>query len=235
MRSGRFGWRGHVANLSDFVLTACAMELGLETPNHPQVSDPTVPARLAPKAKGPDLSNEQCDDLFEFVASLEPPQQVVPNDPQAAALVNNGQALFHSIGCAACHMARLGNVEGIFSDLLLHDMGAGLNDPLPANPEKTRVGTRSIGGGYGGGSFDVFAELPTSIRREWRTPPLWGVADSAPYLHDGRASTLEDAIIQHGGEAQSSKERFLELPTENRTPILLFLQTLRAPAAILRP
>jgi CxxC motif-containing protein (DUF1111 family) len=65
--------------------------------------------------------------------------------------------------------------------------------------------------------------------REWRTPPLWGVADSAPYLHDGRAATLNEAISLHGGEALDSKQRFFELPEEDRRAVVEFLTCLRAP------
>jgi CxxC motif-containing protein (DUF1111 family) len=65
----------------------------------------------------------------------------------------------------------------------------------------------------------------------WRTPPLWGVADSAPYLHDGRAPTLEDAIHQHGGQAARSRQQFDQLSPEERVQVIDFLKTLRAPAA----
>ena len=92
-----------------------------------------------------------------------------------------------------------------------------------------RVGTKVIGGGYGGGSFDVFEELPTNIRQEWRTPPLWGVADSAPYLHDGRAATLEEAIKLHTGQGAASAARFNGLNQAQQLQLVAFLKTLRAP------
>ncbi|HEX6986936.1 MAG TPA: di-heme oxidoredictase family protein, partial [Planctomycetaceae bacterium] len=65
--------------------------------------------------------------------------------------------------------------------------------------------------------------------REWKTPPLWGVADSAPYLHDGRAATLDEAIRLHAGQAEPAAERYAELSGEDRGKILAFLGTLRAP------
>ena len=72
--------------------------------------------------------------------------------------------------------------------------------------------------------------IPLEVRqREWRTPPLWGVADSAPYMHDGRAKTLTEAIAFHDGEAEFSKKGFLKLSTEERKALLTFLGTLRAP------
>ena len=72
-------------------------------------------------------------------------------------------------------------------------------------------------------------EVATEIRQEWRTPPLWGVADSPPYLHDGRAPTLSKAILLHGGEAAKSRQRFAALSSIDRDAIESFLMTLRAP------
>jgi CxxC motif-containing protein (DUF1111 family) len=64
--------------------------------------------------------------------------------------------------------------------------------------------------------------------REWRMPPLWGVADSAPYIHDGRAGTLDDAIRLHGGQGERAATRYGELKKAERKQILAFLGTLRA-------
>ena len=63
----------------------------------------------------------------------------------------------------------------------------------------------------------------------YQTARLWGVADTAPYLHDGRAATLSEAILWHGGEAQASRDLFAGLPDEERTDLLAFLRTLRTP------
>ena len=68
-----------------------------------------------------------------------------------------------------------------------------------------------------------------AARQEWRTAPLWGVRDSAPYMHDGRADSLEQAIAFHGGEAQLSANRFFRLPPEERFLVLTFLRSLIAP------
>jgi cytochrome c peroxidase len=72
-------------------------------------------------------------------------------------------------------------------------------------------------------------QVPTNLQQEWRTPPLWGVRDSAPYLHDGRAGTLVEAIAWHGGQGTPSANAFLNLETEKRLEVLEFLRTLRAP------
>ena len=68
-----------------------------------------------------------------------------------------------------------------------------------------------------------------TLQREWRTPPLWGVADTAPYLHDGRAETLDEAILWHGGEAESSRNLYSDLSRESKDAVLAFLSSLRAP------
>jgi CxxC motif-containing protein (DUF1111 family) len=84
----------------------------------------------------------------------------------------------------------------------------------------------------------IYAQIslePTRINQEWRTPPLWGVADSAPYLHDGRAETLLEAISLHGGEAHATRERFLLLPLRDRQAIIAFLKTLVAPKLVAGP
>ena len=69
----------------------------------------------------------------------------------------------------------------------------------------------------------------TRFNEEWRTPPLWGVADSAPYMHDGRAETLLEAIAMHGGESAGTRDRFLQLSKGDRDAIIAFLETLVAP------
>jgi CxxC motif-containing protein (DUF1111 family) len=211
-RIGRFGWKAQTAHLADFVQAACANELGLSNPGAAQ------PTRLyfweTKPTTGLDLTAEQCDQLTAFCASLSRPVERLPKDVNADD-AKAGKALFSKIGCADCHLPRLGSVDGLYSDLLLHQMGRDL------------VG----GGSYG----EPPAPLPDSpgddgpSPAEWRTPPLWGVADSAPYLHDGRAATLRDAILMHGGQGERAKEQFIKLSDADQTRLLGFLKTLRAP------
>ena len=70
----------------------------------------------------------------------------------------------------------------------------------------------------------------TNVNQEWRTPPLWGVRDSAPYLHDGRAETLLQAIVMHEGEAAKTRDRFLMLSIPDRRALIEFLNTMVAPS-----
>jgi CxxC motif-containing protein (DUF1111 family) len=185
----RFGWKGDVPDLVTFVTRACAVELGLDTPGAPQAGSPKE-----------DLALDDVDDLIAFVRAL--PRPVEARDARASA----GAERFDAIGCTGCHLAVLGDVDGLYSDLLLHDMGAELADGA---------------GSYGGS--------PLGGAREWRTPPLWGVRDSAPYLHDGRARTLEDAIALHGGEATSVRAGYDALSEAQRAEVVAFLESLRAP------
>ena len=211
-RVGRFGWKGQTASLSDFVQAACANELGLGNPGHDQ---PRPLAKPDYAASGLDLTTEQCDQLTAFVASLPRPAERWSESPGVQADLATGKQLFGTIGCADCHTPNLGSVEGIYSDLLLHRMGQDL------------VG----GGSYGEPPLPLPDGQPGEgpSPSEWRTPPLWGVADSAPYLHDGRAVTLEDAIRLHGGQGQRAAQKFAQLPADDQGRLLGFLKTLRAP------
>jgi len=68
------------------------------------------------------------------------------------------------------------------------------------------------------------------LPEEWKTPPLWGVADSAPYFHDGGSSTLEAAVLRHRGDAEAVTAAYRQLPGEDRSALIAFLRTLKAPA-----
>ena len=220
-RLGRFGWKGQTARLEDFVLAACANELGLEVPGHHQPS--LIPARdFNARTLKLDLSVEECRLLVNFVAGL--PAPVVEPPGGDWAFTTRGRQVFEGVGCATCHAPRLGSVSGPFSDLMLHDLGDRF---------------RAFGGGYGGGGPSTVQDRskaregaePTGEAgpNEWRTTPLWGVADSAPYLHDGRAPTLDEAILLHGGEAEKTSNRYSQLSFEDRQALLAFLHSLKAP------
>ena len=109
-----------------------------------------------------------------------------------------GRILFKDIGCGDCHLPILQNIP-LYSDLLLHDV---------ANDEKE------------------FISQSSALATEFRTPPLWGASKTAPYMNDGTADTIEDAIDMHYKEAQMSKEKFHLLSEEERRSILLFLENL---------
>jgi CxxC motif-containing protein (DUF1111 family) len=218
--------------LREFTLQACAVELGLEVPGFSQTALPWDTSYQPP---GLDLSAVQCNALVHFVASLPRPRRRDPETNRHADEVTAGQKLFERIGCAVCHQPKLGDVDGIYSDLLLHDMGPGLSD-------NGQYGVSALAITGAGNEFNplpvigLSEEESTSKKarfeagpREWRTPPLWGLRDSAPYMHDGRADTICAAVEAHSGEALDSAQRFFGLRLVERKQIELFLQSLAAP------
>ncbi|MBM4068181.1 MAG: thiol oxidoreductase [Planctomycetes bacterium] len=211
-RVGRFGWKAQSASLLEFVQAACANELGLSNPGNPQPAPLSKPSY---QQVGLDLTLEQCRDMRDFVAALPRPVQQLPQTVHAQTNVMHGQRLFNQIGCADCHVPNMGEVTGIYSDLLLHRMGRDLT---------------GVGAYYGSPVETAPSSGDGPLPDEWRTPPLWGVAESAPYLHDGRAATLKDAIIMHGGQGQASVRRFSLLTVPNQQAIIRFLESLRAPS-----
>ena len=208
-RVGKFGWKAQTATLLDFVQGACANELGLSNPNQPQ---PQSIAKSDYAAVGLDLTLEQCNQMAAFIAAMPKPIEQIPANPEEADQLHRGKAAFNNVGCAACHVANVGSVQGVYSDFLLHRMGKELE----------------ASGHYYAPPVAGSAETVPQTD-EWRTPPLWGVADSGPYMHDGRATTLEQAIGMHGGQATASVERFNRLDASDRADLVRFLKSLRAP------
>jgi CxxC motif-containing protein (DUF1111 family) len=220
-RIGRFGWKAQIATLREFVLSAAAVELGLEVPGHAQAADPRVPPLKAP---GLDLDRAECESLTTFLRSLPAPKVQPAANPRDEKARRTGKALFKSIGCAECHIEKLGGAEGLYSDLLLHAMSPELAD------------TASYGAFLAGADAPVNPAGGQEARRtgiaaeeEWRTPPLWGLRDSAPYLHDGRANTVDEAIRLHGGEAASAAQRYRQSSSRDQAQLQAFLLSLAAP------
>jgi CxxC motif-containing protein (DUF1111 family) len=231
-RIGRFGWKGEVATLHDFTLRACAVELGLEVPGFSKTGAPWKPGYKAP---GLDLNEDQCNALVKFVATLPHPTRKPPETEQHAAETATGQKLFERIGCAVCHQPKLGNVEGIYSDLLLHDMGDFLADNgeygtsiMASDETKDNLQLPLVVEGDG---KEPAKPKFSASSREWRTPPLWGLRDSPPYLHDGRADTIAAAIVAHQGEGLASAQKFKRLSLHQQHQLELFLQSLVAPGS----
>jgi CxxC motif-containing protein (DUF1111 family) len=214
-RAGRFGWKASVASLHDFTLQACSSELGLEVPGFARAAPPW---KSDYKAPGIDLTREQCDALTGFVASLPRPGVRPADSTEQAGAIERGRQLFTSVGCAVCHRPKLGDVDGIYSDLLLHDMGRQLSDSGSYTVLEPEIA-----------SEDKSKQPRAANEREWRTPPLWGLRDSAPYLHDGRAEKVADAVALHGGEGQAAARAYQGLTEKERQQVDQFLQTLAAP------
>ena len=196
-RLGRFGWKAQVPSLAEFVRDAVSSELGITLP----WQEGRTFGRIHDSDDRPDpeMSADKADDLLFFLRHLGPPPRRPSDDPQGVA---RGAQVFEEVGCAACHVPSLPGADGpvpLFSDLLLHEV-------LPE-------GAASIEEGAAG-------------ERELRTPPLWGLSATAPYLHDGAADTLIDAIEAHAGEATGARDRLREAPEADREALLVFLGSL---------
>jgi CxxC motif-containing protein (DUF1111 family) len=152
-------------------------------------------------------------DVVFYLKTLKAPIQRNADDPDIQA----GRQLFTQINCSACHKSSLqtgySSINALsnktifpFTDLLLHDMGPALDD------------------GYTEGS---------ALTAEWKTPPLWGLglsknSQGGQYflLHDGRAGSIEEAILLHGGEAQNSRDQFQQLTAGEKQQLIKFLESL---------
>jgi len=210
-RIGKFGWKAQFATLEEFVAAACANEIGLGNPKMEQARPigheyPSVPA---------DLDRKQFRSLVAFVDTLPRPVEITPEDSAGAGLAAKGRDLFGRIGCASCHTPDLGGVASVYTDFLLHR----LDDRRKGGDGYTTRTTPQV-------------PLPDAfpLPEEWKTPPLWGVADSAPYFHDGGSTTLEAAIARHHGDAEVVLEAYSHLDDPEKRAVVAFLKTLKAPA-----
>lgn len=225
---GRLGWRGQVSEVEDFVLGACTNELGIQVQKGKSVSTESLgPFSINDKPnENAELDKIQTSALVAFVKSLPAPRQDTTGFNTRE--VRRGEQVFNAVHCNRCHVRDMGPASQIYSDLLLHDMGPGLSDPMPGPITNQKTGV-TIGpvGYYGNGFFGIFEQLPTASMQEWRTPPLWGIADTAPYMHDGRATDLMEAIMMHGGEAAHSRMLFSKLRNQDKRNLIQFLLTLK--------
>ncbi|MEL7372522.1 MAG: di-heme oxidoredictase family protein, partial [Myxococcota bacterium] len=162
-----------------------------------QAAAPAEPTVDDDGVPDPELSEQDLFDLIAYTMLLAAPQA----EPLAGASAR-GAELFTSVGCEGCHVQSLVGPRGripLYSDLLLHDMGPDLADGI---------------------------EMKLATGSEFRTQPLWGVAATGPYLHDGRADTLHEAIVAHGGEALASADAYLALSAEQQDDVREFLLSL---------
>jgi CxxC motif-containing protein (DUF1111 family) len=196
-RLGRFGWKSNVPSLRDFTRDGLSNELGLTLP----ASD--SPFGITHDDDGvadPEIDQAQIDDLLFYLDTLAAPAR---DAATPVAQLEAGEQLFAVAGCAACHVPSLTAGDGtrvpLYSDLLLHD-----------------VRSASYVGVVDG----------DAAPRELRTPPLWGLRATAPYLHDGSATTVEQAIAAHASEAESARRAYEQLPADARSALLTFLRSL---------
>lgn len=206
---GRFGWQGDARTLVDQTAVAFAREMGVTSELQP--SDDCTPAQQACLQAPHGGTPEAAEQFFHAVNTF----QFLLGVPARAAVDlsadSTGARLFERTGCAACHVPQLVVPREVgtlsidpYSDLLLHDLGEGLAD-------------RTASG------------LP--VRSKWRTAPLWGLAHAlrdgqVALLHDGRAGSIEEAILWHEGQAEDSRRRFMRLDAVARRQLLDWVASL---------
>jgi CxxC motif-containing protein (DUF1111 family) len=212
MMLGRFGWKCGAPNLLQQSAGAYNQDMGVTNYLFPQESC-SGQTQDDGYSDDPDVPDSILFATAFYVRTLAVPARRNLSDPQ----VQRGKELFKSAQCSSCHqpMMRTGvnvafpqisnQVIFPYSDMLLHDMGIGLADHRP--------------------DFDATGQ-------EWRTPPLWGLGLTQTvnghqyFLHDGRARSLEEAILWHGGEADNSKNNFIAMPLSDRDALIAFLKSL---------
>lgn len=219
---GRFGWKANEPTLKDQVSGAFAGDIGISSSVHPANAGDCTEAQAAclnaphgGDAEDGDVEvNDHLLDLVTFYSrNLSVPARRDVDDPAVLA----GKRAFYESGCIACHRPKYVTPRDPvrpeqsfqliwpYTDMLLHDMGDGLADNRPDG--------RADG-------------------REWRTPPLWGIGltkivnGHTYFLHDGRARSLLEAILWHGGEAAAARDRVIALSRQERENLLRFLNSL---------
>jgi CxxC motif-containing protein (DUF1111 family) len=211
-RIGRFGWKAQHATLRTFSADAYRNEMGITNELFPSELSPGVSAdqmrRCDPTPDPEDVADPRTrlaaiDNFEAFMQFLAPPPRG-PVDERARA----GEQVFAAMGCTLCHVPALETelsphplfrrkIVPLFSDLLLHDVGTG-----------------------------DFIPQASALPNEIRTPSLWGLRARRPLLHDGSASTLEEAIGRHRGEAELVRRRYDQLNAIDRANLIAFLGSL---------
>jgi CxxC motif-containing protein (DUF1111 family) len=223
---GRFGWKAQVATLHQFAGDAYLNEMGITNPSFPfenlPQGEPIPPGcDLRPEPQ-PKCDKTSCEDdgsgvtaFTNFMKFLAPAPRRIITDPVQRAQVQRGEQVFSStvrvggIGCASCHVPTMMTGDNpvpalsnkpvnLFSDLLLHNIGTG-----------DRV------------------EQGKATGDDFRTAPLWGLSRRDRFMHDGKSSTIQDAILRHGApDALEALNGFVGLPQPDHDALLAFLGSL---------
>ena len=203
---GRFGKKAAIYDLLQQTVNAYNQDMGINSTYEPYNT-------YNGQEADPEVTNATVQHVVFYLQTLKAPVQRTPD----ADDIKTGKQIFLTINCGKCHVPEMqtGNfsIDALanktffpYSDFLLHDMGPTLND------------------GYTEG---------TALPAEWRTPPLWGLGLSKNsqggnyfLLHDGRAGSIEEAILLHGGEAEQSSKAFQQLDTPDKKKLIKFLESL---------
>ena len=212
---GRFGWKANQPTVEQQAASAFLGDIGITSSLFPVENCPSSQekCRLSPNGGSPEIPDSRLEKVTLYIQTLAVPAMRDTEDKE----VQQGARLFVQSQCSVCHTPRYetGDTHPVeplrnqvifpYTDLLLHDMGAGLADN---RPDGRASGT------------------------EWRTPPLWGIGlvetvnGHTMFLHDGRARSIEEAILWHGGEAEEARQHFMGLTVEERRALIRFLKSL---------
>ncbi len=218
---GRFGHKAGMPSVREQSAAAFASDMGLSSPlDTDSAGDCTIAqaaCRAAPSGADPETGVEVSADSLDLVTFYARNLGVPERRDLAAPQVLRGKEVFYDAGCTSCHTPKFVTGRDAddsaqsfqliwpYTDMLLHDMGEGLADH---RPEGRATGT------------------------EWRTAPLWGIGlteqviGHATFLHDGRAQTLMEAILWHGGEAKAARNTIVDLPKDDRDALIAYLESL---------
>ena len=217
---GRFGYKCQTGSIEAFNRGALHNQMGITSDSIEEVADAAarpglwhrlfeVKSAWAQEATpvdrirdfdgrlDPEITRSELINLVSFQENLAAPRRGT-----ITTSVRDGEQLFDSIGCTGCHVESLNTPIGLihpWTDLLIHDMGPELADGIQQHQ---------------------------ATGSEFRTQPLWGLCHHRPFLHDGRADTVEEAILLHGGEAAASRQAYSELSDSDRQLVLRFLESL---------
>ena len=232
VRLGRFGWKAAKATLRQQAADALLLDMAVTSPVYPNRACTAGPRACAAGGKQAGISEADLQSISHYLALVAVPAQrsIASGFPKGVAPIDElkvdaqqvaaGSKLFQGMRCAACHTAEMKTGSGHlfaelrdqtirpYTDLLLHDMGPGLADKFAEGQAQGAM---------------------------WRTAPLWGIGytekvlgkeGKAGYLHDGRARSLTEAILWHGGEGARARQRFEALSKAERESLLAFLKSL---------
>ncbi len=209
---GRFGWKANTATILEQCAGAYNGDMGITSYLFPIETGFGQTNGSDGLGDDPEIADEILHNVAFYCKTLAvpAPRNLTDND------VKRGAKIFEQIGCAKCHIPKMktgySEINGLanqtiypYTDMLLHDMGENLADNRP----------------------DYLAN-----GSEWKTRPLWGIGltnvvnNHTQFLHDGRAKNITEAILWHGGEGQTAKNKFKQLSKKDREALLKFINSL---------
>lgn len=228
MSLGRYGFKAKHPSLSQQIAAAFTGDIGISNRLFPHETCTDSQQRCVQAASYGNPSNalEIPDKLFALVEQFNRHLGVPPARQLTSTEAQQGRRLFYQLGCADCHHPSFTTLASKTSSLLHDDPNLSALDGLTIWPY-TDLALHDMGKGLADGVQEFNAN-----GQEWRTPPLWGIGlqstilGETRLLHDGRATSILEAVLWHGGEAAASQKAVLRLTKQERTQLVAFLQAI---------